>query len=66
MALDLTDEELETAAMACRAVAYQEGALAKQVDADDMRAPIEDTAKRFAALAEKFEATRKTRFGVNL
>jgi hypothetical protein len=52
--------------MACRAVAYQEGALAKQVDADDMRAPIEDTAKRFAALAEKFEATRKTRFGVNL
>lgn len=56
--LDLTDLELETAARACRALAYQEEQAAKKMENPGMRGPIESTAKRAAALAEKFEATR--------
>ena len=59
MSLDLTDAELATAATACRAMAYQEGERAKKVENPGLRAPIENTAKRFAALAGKFEAARK-------
>ncbi len=59
MPLDLTDLELETAARACRTLAYQEGEAAELVENPGMRGPIEKTAKRAAALAEKFEAARK-------
>jgi hypothetical protein len=57
--LDLTDLELETAARACRALAYQEGEAAKRMENPGMRGPVENTAKRAAALAEKFERARK-------
>jgi hypothetical protein len=59
MPLDLTDAELATAATACRALAFQEGERAKKMENPGMRAPIENTAKRFAVLAAKFEAARK-------
>jgi hypothetical protein len=59
MPLDLTDLELETAARACRSLAYQEGEAAKRLENPTVRAPIEGTAKRAAALAEKFERARK-------
>jgi hypothetical protein len=59
MRVDLTDEELATAATACRAMAYQEGERAKKLENPGMRGPIERTAQRFAALAAKFEAARK-------
>jgi hypothetical protein len=61
MPLDLTDAELATAATACRALAYQEGERAKKMENPTMRAPIENAAKRYAALAEKLEAARKSR-----
>jgi hypothetical protein len=61
MPLDLTDFELETAARACRALAYQEEQAAKRMENPGMRGPIENTAKRAAALAEKFEAARRLR-----
>jgi hypothetical protein len=59
MPLDLTAAELETAARACRAMAYQEGERARQMENPTVRGPIEDAAKRYAALVEKFEAARK-------
>ena len=59
MPLELTHVELETAARACRALARQEEQAAKRIDNPGMRGPIENTAKRAAALAEKFEAARK-------
>jgi hypothetical protein len=59
MPLDLTDLELETAARACRSLAYQECEAAKRLANPTVRAPIEGTAKRAAALAEKLEAARK-------
>jgi hypothetical protein len=49
--LDLTDLELETAARACRALAYQEEQAAKRMENPGIRGPIENTAKRAAALA---------------
>ena len=57
--LDFTDSELATAATACRAMAYQEGERAKKLENPTIRAPLEINSKRFAALAEKFEAARK-------
>jgi hypothetical protein len=39
MPLDLTDEELVTAATACRAMAYQEGERAKQMENPTTRGP---------------------------
>jgi hypothetical protein len=59
MPLELTDIELETAARACRALAYQEELAARKMENPSMRGPIENTAKRAAVLAEKFEAARK-------
>ena len=59
MPLDLTDAEPATAATACRAMAFQEGERAKALENPGMRGPIENAAKRFAALAAKFEAARK-------
>ena len=59
MPLDLTAAELETAARACRATAYQEGERAKQMENPTTCGPIENAAQRYAALAEKFEAARK-------
>jgi hypothetical protein len=59
--LDLTDLELETAARACRALAFQEELAAKRMENPGMRGPIENTARRFAALAERFEQERKKR-----
>ncbi len=61
MPLDLTDAELSTAATACRAMAYQEGERAKKMENPGMRAPIENAAQRYAALAAKFERAKKTR-----
>jgi hypothetical protein len=52
MPLDLTDLELEIAARACRALAYQEEQAAKRMENPSMRGPIENTAKRAAMLAE--------------
>lgn len=40
-------------------MAYQEGECAKKMENPTTRRPIEDAAKRCAALAEKFEAARK-------
>lgn len=59
MPLDLTDLELETAARACRAFAYQEREAAKRIENPGMRGPLENTAQRAVALAEKFERERK-------
>ena len=59
MPLDLTDAELATAATACRAMAYQEGERARKMENPGRRGPIENAAKRYAALAEKFERARK-------
>ena len=59
MPLDFTDLELETAARACRTLAYQEEQAAKRMKNPSMRGPIENTAKRAAALAEQFESARK-------
>ena len=58
-ALELTDVELETAARACRALARQEEQAAKRMDNPGMRGPIENTVKRAAAPAEKFEPARR-------
>lgn len=59
MPLDLTDAELATAATACRAMAYQEGERARKMENPGLRSPIENTATRAAALAEKLERARK-------
>jgi len=59
--IDLTDLELETAARACRALAYQEAEAAKRMENPTTRGPIENTAQRAAALAEKLERARKKR-----
>jgi hypothetical protein len=59
MPLDLTDVELETAARACRAMAYQEGERARNMENPTLRAPIEDAEQRYAALVQKFEAAGK-------
>jgi hypothetical protein len=61
MLLDLTDAELATAATACRAMAYQEGERAKKMKNLSLRPPLEANSRRFAALAEKFEASRARR-----
>ena len=59
MPVELTDAELATAATACRAMAYQEGERAKNMENPMTRGPIENAARRYAALAEKLEAARK-------
>jgi hypothetical protein len=59
MPLDLTAAELETAARACRAMAYQEGERARKMENPTMRAPVENAAQRYAALAERVEAARR-------
>ena len=56
---DLTDAELATAAQACRAMAHQEGERAKRLENPTTRGPIEDAAKRYRALADRFEGARK-------
>jgi hypothetical protein len=40
-------------------MAYQEGERAKKMENPSLRAPMENTAHRFAALAAKFEAARQ-------
>ncbi len=59
MPLDLIDEELATAATACRAMAYQEGERAKKMENPTTRGPIENAAHSYRALAESFEAARR-------
>jgi hypothetical protein len=59
MPIDLSDAELATAAMACRAMAAQEGKRAKAMENPTTRGPLEQTAQRYARLAEKLEAARK-------
>ena len=49
--LNLTDLELETAARACRALAYQEEQAAKRMENPGMRGPVENTSKRAEALS---------------
>jgi hypothetical protein len=55
MPIDLTDDELATAANACRAMAHPECQRAKAVENPTLR-PMEDTSQRCARLAVKFEA----------
>jgi len=57
--LELIDAELATAAQACRALAYQEGERAKKIENPTVRGPLEDAARRYAALAQKLEAARR-------
>jgi hypothetical protein len=59
MPLDLSATELETAARACRAMAYQEGERAKKIENPGMRGPVEHAAQRYKTLAERFEEARK-------
>ena len=59
MPLELSDAELATAATACRGMAYQEGERARKMENPTTRGPIENAARRYAALAEKLEAARK-------
>jgi hypothetical protein len=59
MPLELCDAELATAATACRAMAFQEGERARKMENPSMRGPVEKAAKRYEALAEKFERARK-------
>jgi hypothetical protein len=59
MPIDLTPDELATAAQACRALAYQEGERAKKMENPATRGPVENAARRYAALAEKLAAARK-------
>ena len=56
--LELTDAELATAAMACRAMAHQEGKRAADMENPTTRGPIEAASQRYARLAEKLEAAR--------
>jgi len=58
--LNLTDAELATAATACRALAYQEAERAKNMENPTTRGPIESAAQRYAALAAKLEAARRS------
>jgi hypothetical protein len=46
MPFDLTDREPETAARACRALAYQEEQAAERIENPSRRGAIEGTAKR--------------------
>jgi len=57
--LELTDAELATAAMACRAMAHQEHTRAQAMENPTTRGPIEQAAQRYARLSEKLEAARK-------
>jgi len=59
--LELTDAELATAAMACRAMAHQEDKRAAAMENPTTRAPIEAASQRYAQLAQKLEASRKSR-----
>lgn len=52
-------------AQACRAMAYQEGERARKMENPTMRAPMQHTAKRYAELAQKFEAARKSQASVS-
>lgn len=42
-------------------MAYQEGEPAKNMENPTTRGPVENAAKRYAALAEKLEAASKSR-----
>jgi hypothetical protein len=57
--LDLTCEELATAAQACRAQAVQEEKRAAGMENPSVRRTVEGIAKRYRLLAEKLEAARK-------
>lgn len=59
MPLELTDAELATAATACRAIAYQAAKRAEGMENPTTRGPVEQSAQRYARLAEKLEAARK-------
>jgi hypothetical protein len=61
MLIDLTPDELAAAAQACRALAYQEGERAKRMENPTTRTPVENAARRYAALAKKLETARKGR-----
>jgi hypothetical protein len=44
--IDLADAELQTAAMACRAMAYQDGERAQKIENWSLGAPTESTPRR--------------------
>jgi hypothetical protein len=55
----LTDYEMETIARACRALAHVERESAEKISDPALRAPVQQRAQCAAALAERFERTRK-------
>lgn len=57
----LTLNDLETIAFACRAMARQEGKRAEAMENPTVRAPIEQAAQRYAELARRFEAAMRER-----
>jgi hypothetical protein len=59
MPLELLPAELETAARAWRAMAYQESEQAKRMENPSTRGPVEAMVRRYVGLAERFEAARK-------
>jgi len=59
MPLELTDADLASAAMACRAMAYQESRRAAAMENPTRRGPVDAASQRYAQLAEKLEAARK-------
>jgi hypothetical protein len=61
MPLELSPADLETAARACRATAYQESEHARKMENPSMRGPVEAMAPRYAELAAKSEVARKAR-----
>lgn len=60
-AMPLTPDDLALAAQACRAMAYQKGERAKRMENPRTRGPTENMARRYAALAERFERARKVK-----
>jgi hypothetical protein len=56
MPLDLTDDELATAATACRAMAYQEGERAKAMKNPGLRGSVENAAKGMRILRRDLRA----------
>ena len=63
MPIDLTDAELATAAQACRAMAYQEGERAKEMENPTTRGLIENAAERYRAPAEGVRGGQKAGVG---
>jgi hypothetical protein len=57
--IGLSDAELATAAIACRTLASQESNGAREMKDATRGGPSEAAARRYSALAEKFEGARR-------